>query len=102
MSEDKDEMTEEEAIARVVLMEEEYHQESKSSFLEKVRRGCYACLAMGMLILVTLFPLILMKKDRDYPVLLIIFAAILIAGGVVGLIWERVQVSNAKKDPFEF
>ncbi len=102
MSDDEDKITEEEAIAKVVLMEEEYHQESQSSFLEKVRRGCYISMAMGMLILVTLFPLILMKKDQDYPIVLIVFAALLFAGGVVGLVWVRVQVSNAKKDPFEF
>lgn len=99
---DDDKMTEEEAIAKVLLMEEEYHHEAQTSHLKNVRRICFALIGLGMLILITLFPLILIKKDAEFPVVLIVFSAGLIAGGNVGLIWERMQESKRNKDPFDF
>ena len=102
MPEDPDKITEEEAIAKVIMMEDEYHRESQSTFLWTVKRIAAGAICVGILILVALFPFIVMNKAGEYPIKLIVFSAFLIAGGIAGVLWVYMQENAKKKDPFDF
>ena len=102
MPDELDQITEEEAIAKVILMEDEYHQEAQSTLLWTVKRVAATLMCVGILILVALFPFILMNKNGEYPIKLILFSAFLIAGGIAGVLWVYMQENLKKKDPFDF
>ena len=102
MSDKPEKLSEEEAIAKVILMGEDYQQESNTSVLWYAERIAFGVGCVGLLILISLFPYILMSKSGDYPVWLIVFAAFLIPVGIGGVAWVQVQEKRDKSDPFGF
>lgn len=102
MSEKPEKLSEEEAIAKVLLMGDEYQHESQTSLLWYAKRIAFAMGCAGLLILMAIFPYILMNQSGKYPLWLVIFAAFLIAGGIGGMLWAKVQEKRAKNDPFSF
>ena len=105
MTEDPNKLSEEEAIAKVILMEDEYERDSHASLQWYVKRIAAVVAGVGMLILISLFPYILMSKSGSYPMFMIILATFLIAVGICGVLWSQMQEKRDerdKNDPFGF
>ena len=92
---------EEDAIAEVLRMSDELTRETKSSTLWWAKRIAFVVACVGMLILITLFPYILMNKTGDYPIGTVLFAAFLITAGIGGVFWVQVLEKREKRDHFD-
>ena len=102
MTDKPEKLSEEEAIAAVMRMGAESELESNASVLWYVKRIAFGVGCVGLLILISLFPYIMLSKSDEYPLWTIVFAAFLIAAGIAGVLWTQVQERRDKSDPFGF
>jgi heme/copper-type cytochrome/quinol oxidase subunit 4 len=87
MPDENEKMTEAEAIAEVVRLGEELRYSSKTESAWYALRIGVGLVFIGIALLMLLFAYAVMSKGAGFPIVGLVFASIVVAGGVVAMFW---------------